>query len=71
MTEATPESFEKAIAELEALVQKMDRADVGLESMLTDYKRGAYLVKFCRDKLATVRQEVADVDSMLADSEDD
>ncbi|MDH4395617.1 MAG: exodeoxyribonuclease VII small subunit [Limnobacter sp.] len=64
-----PEHFEAAVAELESLVARMDRPDVGLETLLTDYRRGAYLVKYCRDRLTAVKSEVAKIDQSLMDSE--
>ena len=66
-----PEHFEAAVAELETLVARMDRPDVGLETLLTDYRRGAFLVKYCRDRLTAVKSEVARIDESLMDSEGD
>ncbi len=60
-----PESFEAAVAELEALVDEMDSQNTGLDQLLTDYKRGAFLVKYCRDRLSVVRKEVAQIESDL------
>ena len=61
-SQATPASFEAAVAELEALVDVMDSQSLGLDQLLTDYKRGAYLVKYCRDRLNQVRQEVTEIE---------
>ncbi len=63
--QASPTSFESAVAELEALVQAMDSQSVGLDQLLTDYKRGAFLVKYCRDRLSHVRKEVAEIEQTL------
>jgi len=60
-----PASFEAAVAELEALVDVMDSQNTGLDQLLTDYKRGAFLVKYCRDRLAVVRSEVAQIENDL------
>lgn len=62
---AIPESFESAVAELEALVNVMDSQNLGLDQLLTDYKRGAYLVKYCRDRLSQVRKEVTEIEQSL------
>lgn len=64
-----PENYEAAVTELESLVSRMDRPDVGLETLLADYRRGAYLVKYCRDRLTAVKSEVAKIDETLADGE--
>lgn len=63
--QAVPESFESAVAELEALVNVMDSQNLGLDQLLTDYKRGAYLVKYCRDRLSQVRKEVTEIEQSL------
>lgn len=67
--EQTPASFEQALAELESLVVKMDQPDMGLDVLLGDYKRGAKLVKYCRDRLKVVKSEMARIESDLQDSE--
>jgi exodeoxyribonuclease VII small subunit len=51
-------SFEAALAELEALVQKMEAGALSLEDSLQAYRRGAELVSYCRDTLARVQQQV-------------
>lgn len=63
--QAVPVSFEEAVAELEALVNTMDSQNLGLDQLLTDYKRGAYLVKYCRDRLSQVRKEVTEIEQTL------
>jgi exodeoxyribonuclease VII small subunit len=63
--QAAPASFEDAVAELEALVNAMDSQNMGLDQLLTDYKRGAFLVKYCRDRLSHVRKEVAEIERTL------
>jgi len=63
--QAVPASIEEAVAELEALVNTMDSQNLGLDQLLTDYKRGAYLVKYCRDRLSQVRKEVTEIEQTL------
>lgn len=65
-----PESFEQAIQELEALVARMDTSTVGLETLLSDYKRGAGLVKYCRARLQAVKNEIQVVDEGLSTDAD-
>lgn len=64
-SQKVPVSFEDAVAELEALVNVMDSQNMGLDQLLTDYKRGAYLVKYCRDRLSQVRKEVTEIEQTL------
>jgi exodeoxyribonuclease VII small subunit len=40
-------SFEKALSELEAIVARLERGDVGLEESITIYERGEALKKHC------------------------
>jgi len=63
--QAVPASFESAVAELEDLVNVMDSQNLGLDQLLTDYKRGAFLVKYCRDRLSQVRKEVTEIEQTL------
>lgn len=60
-----PASFEDAVAELESLVEAMDGQQVGLDQLVKDYKRGAQLVKYCRDRLTQVRLEVSQIEAAL------
>lgn len=55
---STPESFERAIAELEQIVQRMENGALSLEESLEAYRRGASLVGWCRRSLADVQQQV-------------
>ncbi len=63
--QAPPASFEEAVAELESLVHVMDSQKLGLDQLLTQYKRGAFLVTYCRQRLTQVREEVAEIEQTL------
>lgn len=56
--ESLPASFEKAVAELEAIVQSMESGSLALEQSLAAYRRGAALAAHCRRLLAEVQQQV-------------
>jgi exodeoxyribonuclease VII small subunit len=60
--EALPESYEVALAELDALVARMEGGSLSLEESLTAYRRGAVLVKFCQQQLEKVEQQVRVLD---------
>lgn len=66
-----PESFEKAMRELEELVTRMDEPGIGLDGLLSDYKRGAELVKYCRNRLEAVRVEMQKIGDQLQQPEGD
>lgn len=53
-----PQSFEKALAELERIVDGMEAGELPLEQSLAAYKRGAELLKFCQSALAEAQQQV-------------
>ena len=57
--------FEKALAELEAIVQKLERGDVALEESVTIYERGEALKRRCEELLrhAEARVEKITVDA--------
>jgi exodeoxyribonuclease VII small subunit len=53
-----PQSFEAALAELEALVTSMESGQLPLEQSLAAYKRGAELLQYCQNALQTAEQQV-------------
>lgn len=59
-------SFEEALAELEAIVQKLERGQLDLESSIQAYERGTALQQHCAGKLQEVRLRV---DKLTADRE--
>ena len=54
-------SFEGALAELEALVQKLESGDVKLEESISLYTRGAQLKQHCAAKLADAQARIEKV----------
>ncbi|RWX77196.1 exodeoxyribonuclease VII small subunit [Neorhizobium lilium] len=48
-------SFEKAVAELESIVQRLERGDVALDESIAIYERGEALKKHC-EKLLTAAE---------------
>ena len=58
-------SFEKALAELESIVQKLERGDVALEESVAIYERGEALKRRCEELLrhAEARGEKITLDS--------
>jgi exodeoxyribonuclease VII small subunit len=53
-----PASYEAAVAELDELVERMEAGEMSLEQTLAAYERGAYLLNYCRERLAAVEQQV-------------
>ena len=62
---ATPElsalSFEQALAELEKIVQQLERGDVALEDSIRAYERGAALKAHCEAKLKDAQLKVEQI----------
>lgn len=59
---SAPEHYEAALQELEQLVARLESGDMPLEQLLTQYQRGAELLKFCRDRLAAVEDQIKVLD---------
>ena len=55
---AVPATYEAALAELESLVAAMEAGQMPLEGLLTSYRRGSELLRFCRSRLEAVEQQV-------------
>ena len=58
-------TFEKALAELESIVQKLERGDVPLEESVAIYERGEALKRRCEELL---RQAEARVEKITLDA---
>lgn len=60
-TEETSEKlpdFERSLAELEALVARLEQGDVPLEQALQTFERGVALTRECQTALRTAQQKV-------------
>ena len=59
MSETNTEiDFEKALAELEQLVETMEKGDLTLEDSLQYFERGVTLTRACQKALAEAEQKV-------------
>lgn len=50
--------FEKALDELETLVERMEQGESSLEDSLKDFERGIELTRHCQTALAEAEQKV-------------
>ncbi len=57
-----PANYEAAVQELEQLLVQMEAGDLPLEQLSSAYRRGADLLKYCRDKLETVEDQIKVLD---------
>lgn len=64
MTDATTHadiaalSFEKAVAELESIVNRLERGDVALDESIAIYERGEALKKHCETLLSAAENRI-------------
>ena len=57
-----PESYEAAVAELEALAVRMESGQLPLGDMLTGYRRASVLLAYCREQLDIVEEQIKVLD---------
>src|SRR3989338_5397968 len=57
---ATPSepTFEKALAELEKIVARIEGGELSLEQSLATHKRGLELARYCQKQLEAAQQQV-------------
>ena len=53
-----PPDFEKSLAELEALVERLEDGDLSLEESLSAFEKGVKLTQECQQALADAQQRV-------------
>ncbi|MFZ4289781.1 exodeoxyribonuclease VII small subunit [Variovorax sp. HJSM1_2] len=58
----SPASYEAAQEELDQLVSKLESGQMPLEQLLAGYQRGAELLRYCRDKLDAVEEQIKVLD---------
>ncbi len=61
-TPSLPASYEAALEELEKLVARLESGQMPLDQLLAGYQRGAALLKFCRDRLESVENQIKVLD---------
>lgn len=50
--------YEKAVCELEEIVDKMEREELDIDQLSEQLKRAKVLVKLCKDKLTKTDEEI-------------
>ncbi len=59
---AVAPAYEEAMAELEALVERMESGGLPLDQLLSGYQRGAELLQVCRERLQAVEDQIKVLD---------
>ena len=50
--------YEEALKKLEAIVDKMERGDMNIDTMANELKKAQELIKVCKDKLTHTDEEI-------------
>lgn len=58
------DGYGAALAELEAILGRLERADVDVDVLAAEVQRAAALVAFCRDRISAARLQI---DQVVAD----
>ena len=61
-SEPQPASYGDAVQQLEQLVAGLESGQMPLEDLLTQYQRGTELLRYCRDRLQAVENQVKVLD---------
>jgi len=61
-------NYESAVAELEQIVHDIEYGEISVDDLSEKIKRSAVLIKFCKQKLKSTEEDVAEI---LKDMSDD
>ena len=59
-SDASP-SFERAIASLESIIDRIESGEIGLEEAIRQYEQGTAMIKRCRAILAAAEERIAEL----------
>lgn len=68
-SDETPVDFERSLAELEALVERLEQGDLPLDDALKSFERGVALTRQCQGALKAAQQKVEILLNNSANSE--
>lgn len=57
-SDTQPASYGDAVQQLERLVAGLESGQMALEELLTQYERGTELLRYCRERLQVVENQV-------------
>ncbi|HMN21599.1 MAG TPA: exodeoxyribonuclease VII small subunit [Ottowia sp.] len=60
---ALPASYGEAVQQLEQLIAELESGQLPLEQLLGQYQRGAELLRYCRERLQVVEDQVKVLDA--------
>ena len=59
-------SYDKAVQEIESILEKIESGDLGVDELAEKVKRVSALLKICREKLRKTEEEI---DQILGDED--
>ena len=59
---AAPASYGDAVQQLEQLLSRLESGQLPLEDLLGQYQRGAELLRYCRERLQVLEEQVKVLD---------
>ena len=62
-------SYEDAVAQVEAIVEKIESGELGLEASVAEYERAAGLLKRCREVLKKAELRVTELSKQMAQAD--
>ncbi len=62
-------TYEKAIAELEEIVNKIESEEISVDELSEKVKRASELIKICKAKLFSTEEEVNKILKEISDNE--
>lgn len=65
---ANAPGFEESLAQLEALIERIESGEIGLEQSIAEYERGMTLIGRCKEILEKAEQRVEELNRKQAGS---
>src|SRR5262245_49772205 len=57
--------FEKAVEQIEQIIERIESGQIGLERSIGEYERGVALIRRCRDALGKAEQRVEELTARM------
>jgi len=68
-TARTPESYKKALAELDAILKELEAEDIDVDGLEGKVEKAAGLLKFCKERLDLTELKVKTIIGSLDESD--
>ncbi|MFZ4718798.1 MAG: exodeoxyribonuclease VII small subunit [Ilumatobacteraceae bacterium] len=65
-SQAVPAGYAQAVAELDAILADLERADVDVDVLALKVQRASFLITFCRDRIGSARLQIEQAVSDLS-----